>query len=99
LRIETGMRICEAIAGSRVGSLLGAGAEGPIRVPALITEGLSQPPPCTCWLPTCTGLIVRGAPPKAVVNASAMIRYLPSLSEEMAYITTKKASSSVMRSA
>ena len=93
------MRICEAIAGSRVGSLLGAGAEGPILVPALITEGLSQPPPWTCWLPTCTGLMVRGAPPKAVVSASAMIRYLPSLSEEMAYITTKKASSSVMRSA
>src|SRR2546427_3509636 len=32
----------------------GAGAEGPILVPDLITDGLSQPPPCTCLLPTCT---------------------------------------------
>ncbi len=93
------MRICEAIDGSRVGSCDGAGAEGPILVPDLITEGLSQPPPCTCLLPTCTGLIVRGAPPKASVSASAMIRYLPSLTEEIAYMTTKKASSSVIRSA
>jgi len=43
--------------------------------------------------------MVRGAPPKASVSASAMIRYLPSLTEEIAYMTTKKASSNVIRSA
>ncbi len=96
---DTGMRICEAIDGSSVGSCEGAGADGPILVPDLITDGLSQPPPCTCLLPTCTGLIVRGAPPKASVSASAMIRYLPSFTDEIAYMTTKKASSSVIRSA
>jgi len=66
---------------------------------ARITAGVSWPPPCSCWWPTWTWVMVRGAPPKAVVRASAITRYFPSLSEEMAYITTKKASSSVIRSA
>ncbi len=43
--------------------------------------------------------MVRGAPPNAAVSASAITRYLPSLRVEMAYMTTKKASSSVIRSA
>ena len=83
------------MADSRAGSL----TRLPLMLGALIAEGVSLAAPCTCWLPTCTCLMVRGMPPKAVVMASAITRYLPSLSEEMAYMTTKKASKSVNRSA
>lgn len=48
--------------------------------------------------PTGIGWITRGGPPKASLSDSASTRYWPSLSEEMAYMTTKKASSSVTRS-
>ena len=49
-------------------------------------------------LPICTGTLVLGEPLKAAFSDSEAARYLPSLTEEMAYMTTKKASSSVMRS-
>ncbi len=65
----------------------------------LIGVGRAPPWPCIRCSPTCTGLIVRGAPPKAVLIASAMTRYLASLTVDSAYITTKKASSNVIRSA
>ena len=38
-------------------------------------------------------------PPKASPSASDSTRYLPSLTIEIAYITTKKANSKVMKSA
>src|SRR6185312_3737450 len=58
----------------------------------------SAPEP-TCFSPTWIGSIVRGVPRKAATSASESTRYLPSLTVEIAYITTKNASSSVMRSA
>src|SRR6185437_11766852 len=45
------------------------------------------------------GCIVRGAPRNAANNESDSTRYLPAFTDDMAYITTKKASSSVSRSA
>src|SRR6185437_3893326 len=45
------------------------------------------------------GCIVRGAPRKAANSESDSTRYLPAFTEEIAYITTKNASSRVSRSA
>ena len=42
--------------------------------------------------------MVRGAPRNAANSESDSTRYLPSFTEEIAYITTKNASSSVTRS-
>ena len=58
---------------------------------------MSAPEP-TCFSPTWIGSIVRGTPRNAANSESDSTRYLPSLIDEMAYITTKKASSSVSRS-
>ena len=68
------MFICEAIAASRVTLGAGEGADGPCLAPDLIGEGRSKSAPCNWWLPTWTGLIVRGAPPNAAVSASAITR-------------------------
>ncbi len=65
----------------------------------LIGVGRSPPWPCSAWSPTCTGRRVVGVPPNAALIASAMTRYLASLIVDSAYITTKKASSNVIRSA
>ena len=48
--------------------------------------------------PTWTGSSVRGVPRNAAFSESDSTRNLPSLTEEIAYITTKNASSSVIRS-
>ena len=44
------------------------------------------------------GLLVRGAPRKAATRESERMRYLPSFTDDMEYMTTKNASRSVMRS-
>jgi hypothetical protein len=48
--------------------------------------------------PTSIGCIERGPPRNAAVRESERIRYLPSFTDEIAYITTKKANSSVIKS-
>ena len=48
--------------------------------------------------PICIGSTERGAPRKAARRESDNTRYLPSLTEDMEYMTTKKASSRVTRS-
>ena len=48
--------------------------------------------------PRAIGSMVRGAPRKAAYRESDSTRYLPAFTEEIAYITTKKASSRVTRS-
>ena len=48
---------------------------------------------------SCTGGVAAGKRPNAVVSAFDMLRTLPSLTEDTAYITTKNANSSVMKSA
>jgi type IV secretory pathway protease TraF len=48
--------------------------------------------------PTWMGCVVVGSPRNAAFNESDTTRYLPSLTCEIEYITTKKASSSVTRS-
>jgi hypothetical protein len=48
--------------------------------------------------PTLIGATVAGAPRKAATSESDRMRYLPSLTEDIEYITTKNASSSVIRS-
>ena len=58
---------------------------------------MSAPEP-TCFSPTWIGSMVRGAPRKAANSESDSTRYLPAFTEEIAYITTKNASSSVSRS-
>ena len=58
---------------------------------------MSAPEPRIFW-PTCTGISVLGVPRKAALSESDNTRNLPSLIDEMAYITTKNASSSVIRS-
>ena len=58
---------------------------------------MSAPEP-RVFSPTCTGSSVFGVPRKAACSESDNTRNLPSLIEEMAYITTKNASSSVIRS-
>ena len=45
------------------------------------------------------GLSARSVSVNTPINASEMILYLPSLIEEIEYITTKKANSNVMKSA
>ena len=57
----------------------------------------SAPEP-TCFLADLDRLQGRGVPRNAATSESESTRYLPSFTEEIAYITTKKASSSVMRS-
>ncbi len=58
---------------------------------------MSAPLP-RCFSPTCTGSSVFGAPRNAACSESDSTRNLPSFTEEIAYITTKNASSSVIRS-
>jgi hypothetical protein len=58
---------------------------------------ISAPEP-TLFSPTWIGSSVRGEPRKAATSESDNTRYLPSLTEDIAYITTKNASSSVTRS-
>ena len=60
----------------------------------MAVEFMSAPVP-TCLSPTWTGWRLRGAPRKAANKESDNTRYLPALTEEMAYITTKNASNSV----
>ncbi len=57
----------------------------------------SEPEPVCSW-PTWIGSMVRGVPRKAANRESESTRYLPAFTEEIAYMTTKKASSSVTRS-
>jgi hypothetical protein len=45
------------------------------------------------------GRVALAPPPKAIFSEAATMRYLSTLIEEIAYITTKNASSSVIRSA
>ena len=71
---------------------------GAAAAPAVDSEGRSKDEPRSWRSPICTGTRVFGAPPKAALSESETTRYLPSLTEEIAYITTKKASSSVTRS-
>ena len=58
---------------------------------------MSAPEP-RVFMPTWMGSSVFGVPRNAACSESDNTRNLPSLTEEIAYITTKKASSSVMRS-
>ncbi len=80
------------------GLLTGAAAEGPERASGVCIEGRSNDEPRIWVAPIWIGVTDRGGPPNADDSASASTRYLPSLTEEIAYITTKKASSSVTRS-
>jgi hypothetical protein len=57
----------------------------------------SAPEP-TDFSPICTGCIERGDPRNAAAIESDITRYLPSFTEEIAYMTTKNASSNVTRS-
>jgi hypothetical protein len=58
---------------------------------------MSAPEP-TDFSPTWMGSSVRGEPRNAAASESESTRYLPSFTEDIAYMTTKNASSSVMRS-
>ena len=58
---------------------------------------MAAPEPRVYW-PTCTGWMVRGVPRNAACSESESTRNLPSLIEEMAYMTTKNASNSVIKS-
>ena len=78
--------------------LTGLVAVGPALAPGVSREGRSKEEPRSWVWPSWIGVIERGGPPKAEDSASDTARYLPSLIEEIAYITTKKASSRVMRS-
>ena len=71
---------------------------GPLLPPGVASDGRSKAAPRNWVLPSWIGVIERGGPPNADDSASATTRYLPSLIEEIAYITTKKASSNVTRS-
>ena len=78
--------------------LTGVTEAGPVLAAAVCIDGRSNDEPRSWVSPSWIGVIVRGAPPNADDIASAMTRYLPSLTEDTAYITTKNASSSVTRS-
>ena len=58
----------------------------------------SSAPGPICFSPTWIGSSVFGAPLKAATSESESTRYLPSFTEDIAYMTTKNASSSVIRS-
>src|SRR5690606_31020010 len=79
--------------------LTGAVAVGPALAPGVSSEGRSNEEPRSWVSPSWIGVIDRGGPPNADDSASDTARYLPSLIDEIAYITTKKASSRVIRSA
>src|SRR5690606_1302249 len=81
------------------GELIGVAADGPALESGVCIDGRSNEEPRSWVWPSWIGEMVRGAPPKADDSESASTRYLPSLSEEIAYMTTKKANRSVIRSA
>ena len=72
------------------GALIGLDDDGPDLEPGVTSEGRSKAEPRSWCMPSWIGDTVRGGPPNADDSASASTRYLPSLIDEIAYITTKK---------